>query len=126
MKPFDLEAAKRGEKVITRRGLPVRILCFDRKGVVNQEIIALVEAGSAEFVWAGTSDGKSWDREEQNDLLMAPAEQTLYIVTWQVSGTDELHSEVFALENYAEERASHLQTMSYCQKVKTHRVVLEV
>ena len=31
LKPFDLEAAKAGAKVITRDGRPVRIICFDRK-----------------------------------------------------------------------------------------------
>lgn len=29
MKNFDLEAAKKGEKVCTRDGWPARILCFD-------------------------------------------------------------------------------------------------
>ena len=32
MKPFDLEAAKAGAPVCTENGIPVRILCFDRKG----------------------------------------------------------------------------------------------
>lgn len=31
MRPFDLDAAKRGEKVCLRDGTPVRIVCFDRK-----------------------------------------------------------------------------------------------
>lgn len=31
MKDFDLEAAKRGAAVCTRRGLPVRIICWDMK-----------------------------------------------------------------------------------------------
>ena len=31
MRPFDLDAAKRGEKVCLRDGTPVRIICFDRK-----------------------------------------------------------------------------------------------
>lgn len=31
MRPFDLDAAKSGEKVCLRDGTPVRIVCFDRK-----------------------------------------------------------------------------------------------
>lgn len=42
MKDFDLEAAKRGAAVCTAYGLPVRILCFDRKGG-NFPIIALID-----------------------------------------------------------------------------------
>ena len=40
MKDFDLRAAKRGAAVCTRRGLPVRIICWDMKcksyGYVNR------------------------------------------------------------------------------------------
>lgn len=43
MKKFDLEAAKRGAAVCTAYGLPVRILCFDRKGGGNFPIIALID-----------------------------------------------------------------------------------
>ena len=41
LKPFDLEAAKNGAKVVTRDGHAVRIICYDRK---NEEypIVALV------------------------------------------------------------------------------------
>lgn len=31
-KPFNLEAAKNGAAVVTRKGFPVRIICFDKKG----------------------------------------------------------------------------------------------
>lgn len=31
MKEFDLEAAKAGKKVMTRNGMPARIICFDRE-----------------------------------------------------------------------------------------------
>lgn len=43
-KPFDLEAAKKGAKVITKDGRQVRILCFDAK-LINEKatIVALVE-----------------------------------------------------------------------------------
>lgn len=31
MKPFDIEAAKKGIKVQTKNGLPARIICYDVK-----------------------------------------------------------------------------------------------
>lgn len=39
-KPFDVDRAKRGDKVITRSGSPARIVCFDVDN--SQPILALV------------------------------------------------------------------------------------
>lgn len=44
-KPFNVEAAKRGAKVETRNGIPVRIICYDREGG-QYPILALVDDGS--------------------------------------------------------------------------------
>lgn len=41
MKPFNLELAKQGHPVITRKGKKARIICFDRNG--DAPIVALVE-----------------------------------------------------------------------------------
>ena len=46
-KPFDLEAYKRGAKVETRSGNPVRILCTEMKGQKNP-IVAVVDFGTYE------------------------------------------------------------------------------
>ena len=55
-KPFDVEAAKRGAKVETRDGRPVRIVCYDRKS--NYPIIALVNYGDEELTSAYSIEGK--------------------------------------------------------------------
>lgn len=74
MKPFDLEAAKRGEQVVTTLGEPVRILCFDRKG--GCPIIALVSnKASGELLRTYDSDGvglTDW-------LCMAPKKRVVWI-----------------------------------------------
>lgn len=58
MKQFDLEAAKRGAAVCTAYGLPVRILCFDRKGG-NFPIIALIDdTDSSESFATFTEEGE--------------------------------------------------------------------
>lgn len=58
MKDFDLEAAKRGAAVCTAYGLPVRILCFDRKGG-NFPIIALIDdTDSSESFATFTEEGE--------------------------------------------------------------------
>lgn len=58
MKNFDLEAAKRGAAVCTAYGMPVRILCFDRKGG-NFPIIALIDdTDSSESFATFTEEGE--------------------------------------------------------------------
>ena len=56
MKPFDLEKAKAGEPIITRNGLPARIICFDRKASVYP-IVALVGGDVNEVVESFTIEG---------------------------------------------------------------------
>ena len=70
--PFDIERAKRGDKVITRDGHAVRIVCFDALG--EYPVVALVKQfNNYETVTAYTTKGKFWttDRESNNDLMMA-------------------------------------------------------
>lgn len=66
--PFNIEMAKAGAKVVTRTGLPVRIICFDRVGSVvypfirRYPIIGLIlsEEGN-ELIYTFTVDGKGDD-----------------------------------------------------------------
>ena len=70
--PFDIERAKRGDKVITREGNAVRIVCFDALG--DYPIVALVKVyDSQETITSYTVKGKFWTtkREDNNDLMMA-------------------------------------------------------
>lgn len=50
MKPFDLEAAKKGAKLVTRLGRPVRIVCYDRVDIKKgAPILALVLGPSKRY-----------------------------------------------------------------------------
>lgn len=78
LKPFDLEKAKQGAKVVTRNGRPARIICWDRVDA-TEPIVALVgsydnEYGKmAEDVCTYTDRGEYMCEEEHNlDLFMAP------------------------------------------------------
>ena len=77
MKPFDLEATKRGDKVVTRNGLPVRILCYDadisRLGHKCQ-IAAIVGAGIDAYVAVFDNDSEQ--------LYMAPKKVKRWLVTF--------------------------------------------
>lgn len=75
LKPFDLEAALKGAKVVTRGGFPARIICTDRKGY-NQPVIFLLNSGNIETSHACSLNGKYYfydgDEESKHDLFMAP------------------------------------------------------
>ena len=74
LKPFDLEKARQGAKVVTRDGRPVRIICWDREES-TYPIVALVkdQDGTEEDTETYTLDGACVEGEKHSiDLLMAP------------------------------------------------------
>lgn len=79
LKPFDLEKAKAGAKVVTRDGRDIRIICFDRKG--KAPILGLIEILLDESILSFSSDGKYFIGEEEShyDLFMAPVRKKGWI-----------------------------------------------
>ena len=74
LKPFDLEAAKNGAKVVTRDGRDARILCFDAMG--SYPIVAIVRSDYEEVVDKFCLDGKNrLCGESEIDLFMAPVKR---------------------------------------------------
>ena len=74
LKPFDLEKAKAGAKVVTRDGRNVRIICWDLKYDMYP-IVALVmdKDGTEEEIETYTLDGEGVEGEKfPFDLFMAP------------------------------------------------------
>lgn len=69
MKPFDLEAAKRGAAVCTRDGSCVRIVCTDCRG--EDPIVALVDYETGEDVSTYNSRGRYHGSADSDlDLFM--------------------------------------------------------
>lgn len=74
LKPFDLEKAKQGAKVVTRDGRTVRIICWDRVES-TYPIVALVKDkdGTEEEIETYTLDGACVVEQKHDlDLFMAP------------------------------------------------------
>lgn len=75
MKDFDLRAAKRGAAVCTRRGLPVRIICWDMKcksyGYVNR-LVYLTDYNGDEHISSCWLNGSYTVRGsmDADDLVM--------------------------------------------------------
>lgn len=79
MKAFDLKAAQRGAKVVTRDGQAVRILAYDRKSP-NHPLVGLITRVGDEGVDTFKVDGKYYDNGDSRcDLFMAPTKQTGWI-----------------------------------------------
>lgn len=78
LKPFDIEAAKRGDPVVTRDGHAARIICFDRKGDCPIVFLLTSYDGSAEWLYTADKQGRVEDLPNKN-LFMAPKKKYLNI-----------------------------------------------
>jgi hypothetical protein len=67
LKPFDIEKAKAGAKVVTREGKNVRIICYDKIGT-EHPIVALIDAGNVEMVFSFTEKGYHERYEQPHSL----------------------------------------------------------
>lgn len=97
MKPFNLEAAKRGDKVVTRGNAQARIVCFDAKTVLYgtpRPLIVLIENGcGGEDVVAYGSNGNYYSDNSisTRDLMMASKKRQLWINLYG-NGTSSIHN----------------------------------
>jgi len=85
LKPFNLEKALAGEKVVTRDGRNVVEIVKLVKAVGSHTVIAVKEDGS----WASyTSDGYSWTKGSlsDNDLFMAPTKKQGWVNIYKQIG----------------------------------------
>lgn len=98
LKPFDLEAAKRGEPVCTRDGRKARIICFDLK-YFAPIVAAIATRHGGEEVEVYNPDGL-WIKSDEYpiDLFMAPKKTTLWLRISKNTDTQRLHYGVFLSE----------------------------
>ena len=73
MKPFDLQAALNGAPICTRGGLPVRLICHNKKcsgGLYT--LVGLITCGTDEIVETFQRDGRCHEKgEAEHDLMLA-------------------------------------------------------
>lgn len=100
MKPFNLEKAKQGAKVITREGRKVEILTFSRRHPYFP-IVALVDEGDEEVIRMYTNEGRYYttDTDSYLDLMMAPTK--VYMNVYRVGNTYELGRNTFSTKEKA-------------------------
>lgn len=99
MKPFNYEAAMRGEKVVTRDGRQVRIIA--KRNDEKYPIVALI--GLKEEVQTFKMDGGCLDKETEQDLFMAPTVKEGWIVLYKCPPYHMGCTHVFETEQEAKE-----------------------
>lgn len=73
LKPFDLEAALAGAKVVTRNGNKVEIGCYNKD---YNSLLGWVDRVA--YTWTG--GGKSGRSDDTEELFMAPTERKEWVV----------------------------------------------
>ena len=76
MKPFSLEAAKRGEPIVCRDGTPAKFIAYVPEARPACRVVVL----AGDFVVTEAVDGRRWtDVESDTDVFMAPKKRTIWI-----------------------------------------------
>lgn len=77
MKPFDLEAAKRGDPIMTRDGRPVKFIAHVPYAREGDRVVMLFEDV---VLWLGKSGHFYLSKEPHHyDLFMAPRKRTVWV-----------------------------------------------
>lgn len=76
MKPFDLEAAKRGDPIVCRDGTPAKFIAHVPEAHAGGRVISLV----GDVIYFSHESGRQWlDCVRDVDLFMAPKKRTIWI-----------------------------------------------
>lgn len=79
--PFNVEKAKEGAQVVTRTGLPARVLCYDFKGDELSVVAAIMEDDSGETLIRFTPEGLAYTSGEtcNLDLFLVPKTKKVWL-----------------------------------------------
>lgn len=100
MKPFDLEAAKRGEPVCTRDGTPVQQLVHFPEGCRVNKIAALYGGVINTYDDQGRYHGYEGSVSAR-DLFMAPRKRTVWVNVYPITGIGGCYDSEMAANNGA-------------------------
>lgn len=110
MKEFNLEEYLKdpSQKVVTRDGRAVRIICTDAKN--EEPIIVLVYNNNRdeENVYTYNRDGRFYNNDSYLDLFFAPVKREGWINVYKDNITTFTSSKIHATEKQAQEEASEV------------------
>lgn len=104
MKPFDLEAAKRGEPICTRSGRPIKFITYVPEAHQNSQLVVL--DGATLYVYY--ADGR-YCAESTNtkDLFMAAQKRTVWVNLYRGSGAVSEEPPHLTRTHLTQESADH-------------------
>jgi len=107
MKPFDLEAAKRGDPIVCRDGTPAKFIAHVPEA--HEACSRLVVLAGGE-VFVLRENGTFWvdDSPHDFDLFMAPKKRTVWVNFYEVTNT----AKHFSTEEEAEQRVTCIDHQS--------------
>lgn len=122
MKPFDLEAAKRGEPVITRDGTKVGFYDFEYS---TQSIVGFTQYGDSKSVLTWFKDGRYYRDDVRDcalDLFMAPKKTNRWVSFYKDS-----NGEICAYRSTSE-RLEEAQAVAFKNQeyLGTYNVEIEI
>lgn len=74
MKPFDLEAAKRGDPIVCRDGTPVKFIAHVPEAHKDARVLYLFN----EWVYVANESG-TFQNQAERSLFMAPKKRTVWV-----------------------------------------------
>lgn len=80
MKKFDINKARQGAAVCTRKGKEVRILCYDMRHLDRDILVVLVKQNSGEeYIRMYNPSGVCVEGGPDEDLMMAPVKKNVWL-----------------------------------------------
>lgn len=129
MKPFDIEAAKRGEPVCTADGREVRLYAFDSPcswSGRSQPIVGVMAENNQWIPVSWCSNGLfGWNTESPSDLRMAPRKETRWVVSW-IGNDKRFHAEGHDVAIEAERSRDRLITFTGVSNVTVSATFVEL
>lgn len=123
MKKFDLDAALKGAPVITKNGLPARVICTDAKG--KYPLVALILEDNLEVPVKYALDGKRHIENKGNyDLFMVTVKKKGYINIWEHENGKKWAEGIFSTRDEAEKN-KEITAIYNAQKVYISTIDIE-
>lgn len=85
MKPFDVEAAKRGEPICDRDGMPARLIAYLSDAKKGSELVVLYSDGTVSAINQG-GFSLSPDCPMSRDLFMGPVKKIRWVNFYNAGG----------------------------------------
>jgi len=98
MKPFDLEAAKRGDPIVCRDGTPVKFIAHVPDAYNGPKVVAMRDKGVI-YIWHESGEFVK-DEKTDSDLVMAPKKRTVWVNLYGSSSIARYFSTEYEADQY--------------------------